>query len=314
MSLPRFSVRHPVATTMATLMVVVLGVFSLWRLRIDLLPEVELPTVSVRTYYEGASPEVVERKVTQLIEEIVATVPGVEEITSETVRGESNVRVQFVWGTDIDTAAAEVRATLEDELSELPPDIDPPRLRKFDVNSFPVVIIGVASDMDPVQLTEFIEQEVRYRFGRLPGVAQVDLWGGFNREIRVEVDPGRLQASGLSLGQVVTALRDANLDLPAGTLEEGRYDVTLRAPAEFSDLDQIRRTVIATREGVSMSRYPSTRWRRSWTPIASSPRSSGSMAVEGSVSPFESRRRRTRSRLHASCSKRSTRSMPTTLR
>lgn len=249
MSLPSFSVRHPITTVMLTLVVVVLGAFSLWRVRIDLLPNVEMPTLTVRTYYEGASPEVIERSVTQIIEEIVATVPGIEEIASESIEGESNVSVRFIWGTDIDTAAAEVRATLEDELSELPEDVEVPRLRKFDINTFPVVIIGVSSEMDPVELTEFIEEEVRYRFGRLPGVAQVDLWGGFNREIRIEVDPGRLDALDVPLDRVLAAVRDANLDLPAGKIEQGRYEVTLRAPAEFEDLDAIRGTVIAMREG-----------------------------------------------------------------
>lgn len=249
MSLPRFSVSRPVTTTMVMLIIVVLGVFSFQRLQIDLLPNVEMPTVTVRTNYEGASPEVMERLVTQIVEEIVATVPGVEEISSQSEEGRSQVRVTFVWGTDLDAAAADIRSALENELSELPDDVELPNLRKFDVNSFPVVVIGVSSDMDPVELTEFVEEEVRYRFGRIPGVAQVDLWGGFNREIRVEVDDERLKSLGIPLDTVLAALRDANLDLPAGKIEEGHYEVTLRAPAEFQDLDQIGATVIATREG-----------------------------------------------------------------
>lgn len=249
MNLPRFSVKRPIFTTMVTLIVVILGAVSLSRLQIDMLPNIELPTLSIRTIYEGASPEVMERLVTQIIEEIVATVPGVEEITSTSSEGRSRVRVSFVWGTEIDTAAIDVQGKLEDEINELPDDIVRPRIRKFDIASFPVVLLGISSTLDPVELTELIEVQIRYRFARIPGVAQVDTWGGFNREVRIELDPDRIQAAGLPLDQVIQAIQNANLDLPAGKIEEGRYEVMLRAPAEFVNLDQIRDTVIVQRDG-----------------------------------------------------------------
>jgi len=249
MNLPRASVRRPVFTTMVTLMVVVLGVVSLDRLRIDMLPDVELPTVSVRTEYEGASPEVMERLVTQIVEEVIATVPGVEELTSESSEGRSNVTARFAWGIDLDAAAIDLQSQLEAEIDELPEGIVRPRVRKFDIASFPVVILGISSRLDPVQLTELVENEVRYRFARVPGVAQVDVWGGYTREVRIELDPDRINALGLPLDQVLDAIRDANLDRPAGKLEEGRWEVTLRAPAEFVDLEEIRDTVILEQEG-----------------------------------------------------------------
>ena len=253
MNLPAFSVRRPIFTTMVTLIVVILGAVSLNRLPIDLLPDIELPTLSIRTEYEGASPEVMERLVTQIIEEIVATVPGVEEITSTSSEGSSRIRVTFVWGTEIDTAAIDVQGKIEDEINELPDDIVRPRIRKFDISSFPVVILGISSDLDPVELTELIEVQIRYRFARIPGVAQVDVWGGFNREVRIELDPDRVKALGLPLDRVLRSIRDANLDLPAGKIDQGRYEVTLRAPSEFKSLDQIRDTVVDTRDGAAVT-------------------------------------------------------------
>ena len=253
MNLPGFSVKRPIFTTMVTLILVLLGAVSLSRLQIDMLPNIELPTLSIRTEYEGASPEVMERLVTQIIEEIVATVPGVEEITSTSSEGQSTVRVSFVWGTEIDTAAIDVQGKLEDEINELPEDVVRPRIRKFDIASFPVVILGVSSNLDPVELTEIIENQIRYRFARIPGVAQVDVFGGFNREVRIELDPDRIKAVGLPLDGVLDAISDANLDLPAGKIEQGRYEVTLRAPAEFINLDQIRDTVIAQRDGAAIT-------------------------------------------------------------
>ncbi|MFH2001372.1 MAG: efflux RND transporter permease subunit [Planctomycetota bacterium] len=249
MKLPQFSVQRPVFTTMITLIVVILGCVSLFRLRIDLLPTIEMPTLTVSTEYENASPEVVERLVTQIVEEILATVPGVEEMTSVSSEGQSNVQVRFAWGTNLDTAVSDVRSRLEDEISELPEEINRPQIRKFDIASYPVVIVGISSRLDPVELTDLIDRQVRYRFARVPGVAQADLFGGFEREIRIEVDPEKIKALGLPLDRVLTAIRDANLDQPAGQIEQGRYQVTLRAPAEFMDLEQIRRTVITMRQG-----------------------------------------------------------------
>jgi HAE1 family hydrophobic/amphiphilic exporter-1 len=249
MNLPKFSVMRPVLTTMLTLIVVVLGASSLTQLRIDMLPDVEMPTLTVSTEYEGASPEVMERSVTQILEEILATVPGVEEMTSSSSEGDASVRLTFVWGTDINDAATEVRSKLETELEELPEEITRPTVRKFDVNSFPVVVIGISSKLDPVELTTLIEEQIRYRFAQVPGVAQVDAWGGYNRELRVELDQARVRALGLPLNQILSAIRDANLDLPAGSIEEGRYEVTLRAPAEFKSIEDIRAVVVATREG-----------------------------------------------------------------
>ncbi|HKL26380.1 MAG TPA: efflux RND transporter permease subunit, partial [Desulfuromonadales bacterium] len=253
MKLPQISVRRPVLTTMVTLIVVLLGLFSLSRLQIDLLPNIELPTLSIRTNYQGASPEVMERLVTQIVEEIVATIPGVEEMSSQSSEGSSTVRVSFAWGTDIDTAALDVQAKLEDEINELPDDVQRPRVSKFDIASFPVVLLGISSNLDPVELTELVENQVRYRFGRLPGVAQVDLWGGFDREVRVELDPDRIKAQRLPLDQILEAIRNANLDLPTGRIEQGRYEVTLRAPAEFASLEQIRNTVIHQEDGAAVT-------------------------------------------------------------
>lgn len=253
MNLARAAVRRPVFASMVTLIVVVLGAMALGRLQIDLLPSIELPTLTVRTQYEGADPVVMERLVTQIVEEIVATVPGIEEMTSQSYEGNSRVRVSFGWGSDIDSVAVDVQATLADEISELPDDIVGPRVSKFDVDSFPVVLLGIYSPLDPVELTQLVEDQIRYRFARIPGVAQVDPWGGFTRQVRVELDPTKINALGLPLNDMLDAIRDANLDLPAGKLESGRFEVTLRAPAEFQNLDEIRGTVIAEREGAQVT-------------------------------------------------------------
>ncbi len=248
MNLASTSVHRPVFTTMMMLIVIVLGNMALSRLQIDLLPNIELPTLTVRTQYQGADPIVMERLVTQILEEIIATVPGVVEMSSKSYEGNSRITITFGWGEDINTAALDVLATIEDEISELPDDIVRPRVNKFDINSFPVVLLGISSKLDPVELTQLIEDQIRYRFSRIPGVAQVDPWGSFDREVRIELDPNKVNSLNLSLADILSSIRNANLDLPAGKITQGRYQVTLRTPAEFANLQQIRNIPIANRE------------------------------------------------------------------
>lgn len=248
-----FSVKRPVFTTMVTLIVVVLGLVALRQLRVDLLPEVELPRLTIRTSYEGASPEVMEQLVSQTIEQIVSIVPGVEEITSVSAEGNSTVRVTFGWGVDIDIAAQDVTSTLENSANDLPDNASRPRVSKFDIARFPVVLLGISSHLDPVELTELIDNQIFNRFSSLPGVAQADLWGGYQREVRIALDAERVKALGLPLNNVLAAIRNANLDLPAGRIEQGQYDVILRAPAQFRTVEEIGETVVAVREGAPIA-------------------------------------------------------------
>ncbi len=163
MNIPALCVSRPVATAMLTLIAVVVGLFSMFKLPIDLLPELEIPTVSVRAEYGNASPEEMERLVTEYIEESVSVVAGVDELTSTSGEGSTRVSARFVWGTDIDEAANDVRTRIDRVIDELPDDLPRPRVSKFDPNSFPIVILGIASPLDPVELTEMVEDELLYR-------------------------------------------------------------------------------------------------------------------------------------------------------
>lgn len=248
MNLTQFCVKRPVLTAMVTAMSVLIGGVSMTRIQTDLLPEVEAPTISVITEYSGASPQVMEQRVTQILEEILATVPGVIELRSQSSLGLSEVQVTFGWGTNLDAAALDLSTRIENEMSELPADITRPRVRKFDTTSFPIVLVGISSEIDPVALTSLVESQIRRRLSRIPMVAQVDTWGGFEREVRIELELKRLQALSLSVEEVAESIRKSNIDLPAGQLDIGRQEVTLRAPAEFKNLDDIGEIAVLKRE------------------------------------------------------------------
>jgi HAE1 family hydrophobic/amphiphilic exporter-1 len=248
MNLPRFAVHRPVLTVMVCLIVIILGSVSFRRLPIDLMPDITYPTLSISTDYENASPEEVEELISRLIEEAMSAVPGVEEVTSVSAEGRSNVRVTFTWGTDLDAAANDVRDRLDRVIPRLPEDAERPRLRKFDLASFPILILGVSGNLDPMQMRQIIDNQVKYRIERIPGVASLDIHGGLDREIHVNLNAEKLKALRLPIDQIMNRIEEENINLPAGSVEQGMMDVTIRTPGIYNNLDQLRNTVVAIRE------------------------------------------------------------------
>ena len=234
---------------MVTLIVVLLGSVALNRLPIDLLPEISYPVLSINTSYGNASPEEVEKLVTEVIESAVAVIQGVKEVTSESTEGNSRIRMSFNWGTNLDAASNDVRDRLDRVINKLPDECDRPQIRKFDPNSAPILIYGAASDLNPVELRRLIEDQISYRVEQAPGVASLDIWGGLTREIQIEIEPDRLRALRLSLDTVRSAIRDANISLPAGTIESGTKEIQLRTPGELTSIAQLEDIVIDRRNG-----------------------------------------------------------------
>ncbi len=247
MNISAFTTSRPIFTIMVTLIVILIGIVSLSRLPIDLLPEISYPALSVSTDYGNAAPEEVEKLVTEVIEGAVSAIQGIEEVTSESSEGNSQVRVSFTWGTDLDAATNDVRDRLDRIIDNLPEDVDRPQIRKFDPNSAPILIYGAASDLDPIELRRLIDDQVSYRIEQVPGVASLDVWGGLEREIRIEIDPDRLQALRLSLDTVRDAIRNANISLPAGTIESGNTEIRLRTPGELTSVSQLLDLVVDRR-------------------------------------------------------------------
>jgi len=235
---------------MVVLIAVILGIISLIRLPVDLMPDISYPTLSISCNYENASPEEIEELITRPIEEAMSAVPGAEEVSSTSTEGRGTVRVTFSWGTDLDAAANDIRDRLDRVIPRLPDDADRPRLRKFDLANFPILILGVSSNLDPVQLRLIIEDQVKYRLERVPGVAAVDIWGGLEREIHVNLKPDKVKALGVPLDQIIRRIREGNINIPAGTIDYGNLEITVRTSGEYTSLDQIRDTVAAIRENV----------------------------------------------------------------
>ena len=283
MKISRLSVRHPIFTVMVVLIVIILGAVSLVRLPIDLMPDITYPTLSISCEYENASPEEIEELVTRPIEQAMSAVPGVEEVTSVSTEGNSNVRVMFAWGTDLDAAANDIRDRLDRVIPRLPEEVERPRLRKFDLASFPILILGATSKLDPVQMRHILDNQVKYRLERVPGVAAVDVWGGLDREIHIDLYPDKVKALGLPLDQILQRVRQGNVNVPAGTIDRGNLEITIRTPGEYTDLDQLRDTVVAIRQGAPVCLSEIADVEDSWEKVTRIVRVNGVPGVRLSV-------------------------------
>ena len=248
MRLSKFAVHRPIFTSMVTLIVIVLGMVSLLRLPIDLMPDITYPTLTVRTWYENASPEEMEELVARPLEEAIGAVPGVEMVTSVSAEGLCNVRSTFAWGRDLDAAANDIRDRLDRVIPKLPEDADRPILYKFDLASYPVVRVGVSSGLDPVRLRTLIDDHIKFRIERLAGVASVDVRGGRERQIHVDLSADKIKALGLPLERILSRIKSGNVNLPGGLVERGNYEVMVRTPGEYHSLRELEDTVLAVRE------------------------------------------------------------------
>ena len=174
MNLPHLAIRRPVFAAGVFLILTLVGAVSFLRLPVDLMPDISLPSITVTTRYEGTGPEEMEELISIPMERALASTPAVKEITSTSSEGTSSIRLSFEWGTDIDVALDDVRTRVDRARGQLPLEATTPSIFKFDVTAFPIMALGISSDMPPRELREFTEKQIQYRFERIPGVAQAD--------------------------------------------------------------------------------------------------------------------------------------------
>lgn len=244
MGLTRLSIRRPIVLLMALAAILVLG----WKARLgmpaELDPRVELPIVNVMAVYPGAGPEEVERSVTRPLEDAVATAGNVVSVSSRTLENVAFITVELRLGTDVTSAANEVRARVEAVRRSLPAAMEPPEIARFDFNARPVMVLAVTGDRPLDRLGHLVEEEIRPRLSEVPGLGSVTVLGARGREVRVEVDPLRLEGTGLSLLDLLRPLAAASQSAPAGSLVEGAQDTPVRVLGEFRSLDDLQDTVL----------------------------------------------------------------------
>ncbi len=250
MKLSEFGVRWPVTTSMIFIAIVILGAFSYTRVGIDLMPEMDIPVVSVITAYSGAGPQEIETRITELIEERVSTVQNVDKVTSASMEGISLISVKFDWGTDLAEATNDIREQIDLVRKRLPDNAEDPVIMKFDMSMIPVVVLGVTANESWEKLDRIVDKKIVDNLKRLPGVATALSEGGLKRMIRVQLNRERLKATGITGQQIVQALHLHNLSNPGGHIKSGTMDFLIRTPGEFSSIEEIGNVVIAKHAGI----------------------------------------------------------------
>jgi hypothetical protein len=240
-----FSVRRPVFATVLSLLLVILGLAALSNLPVRQYPDIDPPVVSIETTYRGASADVVETKVTQVIEDRIAGLEGIEKLTSASSEERSSIRVEFVPGRDVDEAANDIRDRVARAAGELPLETEPPEIAKVDNDTQAVMYLNLTSDrLNGLELTDYADRFLTDRFSTVPGVARVRISGERKYAMRIWVDREAMAARGLTVADVEAALRAENVELPAGRLESSQREFTLRTDTGFRTPEEFARLVL----------------------------------------------------------------------
>ena len=248
MKIVGFSIRRPVTVTMLFVAIAVFGGVSYGRLALNLLPEISYPTLTIRTHYEGAAPAEVENLITETVENAVSVASNVILVSSVSKPEVSDVILEFSWRTNMDFAALDVREKLD--ALQLPLDAGKPILLRYDPSTDPIMRISVSGSSDLSGIRYLCEEFVKSDLESIDGVAAVRVSGGFEEEIHVELDEQKLASLGVSIQEVTTRLGQENINLTAGTLQEGESKYLVRTLNEFQDVEEINEVVVAQKNGV----------------------------------------------------------------
>jgi len=245
-----FSIRRPVFAVMLVLALVALGFISLGRLGVDLFPNVEFPYIVVTSVLEGADPETMESEVSDILEENINTISGIESLRSINTAGVSQVLIEFALSEDVDVKAQDVRDRVSLAMADLPDDLNPPVVEKVDPDGAPIMSVMISGDLPIAELTRFADDTVKEALERLPGVGSVSLIGSREREIRIWLDANRLRSLGLTANDVVRAIRRENAQIPGGRLETGgaTQEFGITTEGEVGSVQEFENLVVAFRE------------------------------------------------------------------
>ncbi len=251
MNIAELSVKRPVTILIITALFIGLAAFMVPDLAVDLYPSVTPPYISVSTSYTGAGPMEVEESVTRMLERQLSNISGLKNMTSVSSEGRSRISLEFDYTTDLDEATTNVRDSLERVTRRLPDDADTPQIFKFNMSNMAIMTLIVQGDEPSDKLKTIAEDTVQPLLERIEGVSSADIRGGDTKIISVDISQSRLDAYGLTLSQVSSALSSRNIQSGAGSVTKDGIDYTLRVDEKYYDLENIRRTIITTKNAVS---------------------------------------------------------------
>ncbi len=249
----KLAVERPVLTIVVFAILVLAGFLSLTNLPLELYPDVTLPSISIITFYPGASTKDVEAQVVEPLEEAISTTPGIKETRSVAQENVGAVTARFEWGKNLDAAIADIRDKIDVAKMDFPADVQEPMLWKFDITVMPLIIMGAIAEDPTIDIRKMVEDRVAERLKKVDGVAAVPLWGGGKqRQVNIKVDKTKLDGYGLNLGYVLGILQAENVNVPAGSMEWGKHKYLVRVPGEFKNVNEIAEIPISVGMGSSI--------------------------------------------------------------
>jgi hydrophobe/amphiphile efflux-1 (HAE1) family protein len=254
MTLSDVAIKRPVFTIMISLGIVVLGLLGYTRLGVNLFPDVEFPVVTVTTIYPGASPAEIESQVTEKIEDAIVSLPGIDRVQSWSRDSYSNVVIIFELDVDLDEAATQVRERVAQVRGQLPREAEDPTVARLDIGAAPIMTYTLSGGSDLEALRDIAEDDVRPFLEQVDGVASVNVLGGRERQVNVDLDLDRIQALGMTPLSIVERIQRENLSVPAGGFDEGERRIAVRTLGELRSIDELRELPIGTGPGGSIVR------------------------------------------------------------
>jgi hydrophobe/amphiphile efflux-1 (HAE1) family protein len=245
MSITELAIKRPSLIVVIFAILGFLGYVSYTQLSYELLPKFSSPVVTVSTVYPGASPSEVENSVTKKVEDAISAMENIVSVRSTSQEGFSFVMVELTQSANVDISLQDAQRKVNAIVSNLPGQSKTPVLTKFAIDELPIMRIGVSSNLPPTEFYQVVKKQVQPALSKIPGVAQINLIGGEEREVRVNVDENRLKAYKLSLLQITQAINNANLDFPTGRVKNSDEQVTVRLAGKFSSLDDLKNLVVA---------------------------------------------------------------------
>lgn len=249
MKLPEIGVKRPVATVMLFVAIIMLGLVSLKMLPLDIMPEMEFPSITIITIYPGASANEVEEQVTKPLETILSAAEHLSEIKSTSKENVSFIQLSYSWGSDVTSAANNARDLIELTKTKLPQAAHQPIIYKINSSMMPVLAYAVNAGVNYNGIENIVEEDIATVLRKVDGVGTVVYLGQPEREIKVSVNPQRLSAYGLSATQISTMLKADNISVPAGNINMGVYDFSVRVPGKFETVEEIGNTVLKAFNG-----------------------------------------------------------------
>ncbi|MFA7677773.1 MAG: efflux RND transporter permease subunit, partial [Candidatus Omnitrophota bacterium] len=252
MNFPEFGVKRPVTNLMIFLGIIVVALYSLSKLGIDNMPEIEPPVISVIATYPGASPEDVEAKVIEPLENQLGSTPGLDKITARCLEGLGVISLKFNWGTNLDEASNDIRDRIDLAkrfLPDIPDEMENPIIFKFNSAMMPIIFMSATATDSYPNLYDIIDKKIIDQLKQVSGVGTIQIYGGLERQINIWIDRDKLQGYGFSVLEVKNVLAKENITQPAGSIKSGLTDYLVRIPGEFANPQEIETVILGTREG-----------------------------------------------------------------